>query len=159
MKTDSESPEPTRKNEPAPSMAALIHAEFLYSRIPAHVRDSLPLEQRQEVLNAFLTMTTSPNSPFKFEAVFPFFFRRYYLLLLFGRDRRRSTSNAEHVRRERVPMPIRSFMYMALLGIVLASFVITLFMGIYLLKSYLGIDLFPNQHLKDFFNMFVDWIS
>lgn len=140
-------------------MADLIHAEYLFSRIPAHIRDLLPPEHRQEVLNAFLKMASERNSPIKFETILPFFFRRYYLLIWFGRDRRKSTVDAEHGRRALVPLPVRTFFYLMLLGVVLACFGLLAFMGLYGLKSFLGINIFSNHHLKDFLDMFVDWIS
>jgi hypothetical protein len=159
MKSNSCPPLPTHVGEQVTGMADLIHAEFLFSRIPAHIRNLLSTEQRQEILNAFLRMALDRNSPVKFEAVFPFFFRRYYMVLWLGRDRRKSTTATERARRERVPLPIRTFFYLALLWLVLTSFGLLAFMGLYWTKSFLGIDIFPNHHLKDFVELFVEWIS
>jgi hypothetical protein len=159
MKPNSGPPISTRVGKQETGMAELIHAEFLFSRIPAHVRNFLPPEHRQEVLNAFLKMALERNSPIKFEATIPFFFRRYYVLIWFGRDRRRATVDAERNRRALVPRPIRTFFYLILLWVVLACFGLLAFMGLYWFKSFLGIDIFPNHHLKDFVEMFVEWIS
>jgi hypothetical protein len=140
-------------------LADLIQAEFLLSRIPVHIRDILSPENRQEILNAFLRMALERNSPIKFEATFPFFFRRYYLVLWMGRDRRNSTVAAERARRGMVPLPIRTIFYLALLWFTLTCFGLLAFMCLYLLKSALGIDIFPSHHLKDVAEMLVEWIT
>lgn len=62
-----------------PSLAELIHAEYLVSRIPRPIWEKLPPEDKQEVMNAFLKMGLERHSPIKFEATFPFFFRHYYM--------------------------------------------------------------------------------
>ncbi|MEY4345582.1 MAG: hypothetical protein RL032_1414 [Pseudomonadota bacterium] len=159
MKSNSGQPLPTHTGKQPTGMADLIQAEFLFSRIPAHIRDLLPPEHRQEVLNAFLRMALERNSPIKFETVFPFFFRRYYMAVWLGRDRRKSTVATERARRELVPLPIRTFFYLALLWVVLVCFGLLAFMCLYWFKTFLGIDIFPDHHLKDFVEMFVEWIS
>jgi hypothetical protein len=152
-------PMPTPTGKKPKGMADLIQAEFLFSRIPAHIRDLLTSEQRQEIINAFLRMSLERNSPIKLETTFPFFFRRYFMVIWLGRDRRKSTAATESARRELVPLPIRTFFYLTVLWAVLACFGLLAFMGLYWLKSFLGIDIFPGHHLKDFVDMFVDWIS
>ncbi|MFM2051014.1 MAG: hypothetical protein RL682_1505 [Pseudomonadota bacterium] len=159
MKSNSRPPTPTHVGKQPTGMAYLIQAEFLLSRIPAHIRDSLPPEHRQEVLNAFLRMALERNSPIKFEAVFPFFFRRYYMAIWLGRDRRKSTVATERTRRELVPRPIRTFFYLSVLWVVLVCFGLLALTGLYWFKSFLGIDIFPDHHLRDFVEMFVEWIS
>lgn len=159
MKPNRRSPLPSQFGEQVTGMVDLIHAEFLFSRIPVHIRNSLPPEHRQEVLNAFLKMATERNSPIKFETIFPFFFRRYYMVVWLGRDRRKSTAAAERLRRELFPLPIRTFFYLILMWVVLSCFGVLAFMCLYWLKSFLGIDIFPDHHLKDFMEMFVEWIS
>lgn len=140
-------------------LASLIHAEYLFSRIPAHIRETLSLEHRQEVLNAFLKIELERNSPVKFDITLPFFFRRYYLLVWFGRDRRSSTVAKEDVRKSYVPWPLRAFFYLIVLWFTVASFTLLSFIGLYMLKSFLGIDIFPTRHLKDFVEILMDWIT
>lgn len=142
-----------------PSLAELIHAEYLLSRIPAHIRDALAPDQRQEVLNAFLEIALERNSPLKFEATLPFFFRRYYLLIWFGRDRRKTTAITEEVRRNKVPLPIRLVMYFAVIWFIATSFSLLTFVAMYVVKSSLGIDIFPNEHLRDFVEVVLNWLT
>lgn len=142
-----------------PSLAELIQAEYLVSRIPATIWKPLPPDQKQEILNAFLKMAFERHSPIKFQAVIPLFFRRYYFLLWFGRDRRGKTVSDERVRTQMVPWPIRLVFYTFLIWFTASSFALLTFVSMYMLKSWLGIDIFPSHHLRDFVEMLMDWIT
>lgn len=142
-----------------PSLAELIQAEYLVSRIPTTIWKPLPPDQKQEILNAFLKMTVERHSPIKFQGVIPLFFRRYYFLLWFGRDRRAKTVSDERVRTQMVPWPIRLVFYTFLIWFTASSFALLTFVSMYMLKSWLGVDIFPSHHLRDFVEMLMDWIN
>lgn len=142
-----------------PSLAELIHAEYLVSRIPRPIWEKLPSEDKQEVMNAFLKMALERHSPIKFDATFPFFFRHYYMLVWLGRDRRSSTVSRERTRTKMVPWPVRFFFYALLIWFTAASFALLSFVMMYMLKSWLGIDIFPSHHLRDFVEILLNWIT
>jgi hypothetical protein len=77
------------------------------------------------------------------------FFGRFYLVFQFGRDRRETRQSifAERRRKAHVAM---SLMMFSLLTLDIIAFLPGLFFLLYILKSALGINLFPNKHLWDF---------
>jgi hypothetical protein len=79
----------------------------------------------------------------------PLFFGRFYLVFQFGRDRREARQNifAERRRKAHVAM---SMMMFSLVTLDIIAFLPGLFFLLYILKSALGINLFPNKHLWDF---------
>ncbi len=99
------------------------------------------------------------QSAIKFSGRLHLIFRTYYLVIMLGRDRRHSTLEREASKRALVPLPIRNFFYTSLLVLTITAFGILAFVGLYMLKSALGIDIFPNHHLRDFVLMFIDWIT
>ncbi len=99
------------------------------------------------------------QGPVKFDGTIPLFFRRYFFVLWFGRDRRGKTVAEERVRTEMVPWPIRLVFYLILIWFTASSFALLTFVAMYMLKSFLGIDIFPNQHLRDFVEVLLNWLS
>lgn len=79
----------------------------------------------------------------------PLYFRQYYFVLVGGRDRRSSTLAAEIARLNRYPKSIRRVVFFAASGVLLLSSLIALFVLLYLIKSFMGIDIFGGFHLSD----------
>lgn len=102
----------------------------------------------------------SASAPFKKHPVdvrmsIPLFFFRFYFVLLAGRDRRSETRNKEDARRKKTgAMSIFFGLYIAA-----CACVPILFMVLYVTKSWLGIDLFPDQHLSDFISFVSQFIE
>lgn len=139
--------------------AESIYAEYILSRIPQHIRENFSADEANEIRKALVADVGIRRSAVKFRAVLPFFFRRYYLVVLFGRDRRSHTLDRESARNRMVPAPLRTAFYAAILGFTITGFSVLAFSGLYILKNFLEIDFFPNYHLRDFVNVFIDWIS
>ncbi|MEI7894278.1 MAG: hypothetical protein WCI05_14380, partial [Myxococcales bacterium] len=76
------------------------------------------------------------------------FFARYYVVFLFGRDRRTRTVSTEHDRRRRV----NQLGEQIALGMVLASLVVCMLIALYFVKSWLGIDIIPGRHAWEIFD-------
>jgi hypothetical protein len=139
--------------------ASVIYAEYILSRIPANVRQGLSQEQTDGIRKALRDDAKQRQSAIKLSGRIPLIFRSYYFVLMFGRDRRLRTLDRDAVRRALIPLPIRTFFYTTLLVITTTAFGILAFVGLYMLKSALGIDIFPNYHLRDFVMMLIDWIT
>ncbi len=64
-----------------------------------------------------------------------------------GRDRREDTQRVETERRYKASMLGAAIAFI----IITSPVIIFVFVALYLMKSALGIDIFPHQHLSDFF--------
>lgn len=80
-----------------------------------------------------------------FRGIIPLFFFRLYFVFLMGRDVRQETHNVEMERRN-TSLFMASVLFLAVSMIVLIIFS---FGVLYILKSEMGIDLFPDRHLWD----------
>lgn len=73
----------------------------------------------------------------------PLYIARYYFVFLLGRDRRVGRRRTEYVRRDKASKLGNALFIMA----ILSPFILLGLVGLYFLKSALGIDLFPYSHL------------
>ncbi|MEN9384690.1 MAG: hypothetical protein RL323_1833 [Pseudomonadota bacterium] len=135
--------------------ASEIFADYTLSRIPPDVRAGFAPEQIAEIRKALVAQTSMSGKVFDLRFTVPLFFRKYYFVLMVGRDRRRSTYEREHDRIEGTPKPIRSFLMATVASVVFFSFGLLVLTGLYMLKSALGIDIFPDFHLRDLVSGFV----
>lgn len=126
-----------------------IYADYIYSRIPAKVRSSFSEEQAAAIRSALAARDLSSQHGLDFRFSIPLFFRSYYFVILGGRDRRAKTLTLELMRLRRLPKGIRRSFYFLVTVSLIASFVLTILAGVYLIKSWAGIDLFTDFHLKD----------
>jgi hypothetical protein len=75
------------------------------------------------------------------------FFRKWYLVLLFGKDTRQEFRSKELSYSQTFVRKIGMFFFITILFLGAFAFLFLLF---YLIKSVLGIDFFPEKHLLDF---------
>jgi len=124
------------------------YTQHIMSNIPPEVFSSLNIVQIQAIESAI-----SRNAPFRKHPVdlrgrLSLFFVRFYFVILIGRDRRGFSRNKEDARRAMArSLSLATFLY-ALICMVAP----VMFLAIYLLKTFLGIDIFPDHHLSDFFS-------
>lgn len=76
---------------------------------------------------------------------------RFYLVFFLGRDRRRAIRKTDEERRRRASLCFQALILLLLAVVLSAGFLIFSAVGLYIIKSVLGIDLFPDKHLWDFF--------
>lgn len=125
------------------------YTQHIMSNIPPEVFSTLNIVQIQAIESAI-----SSNAPFRKHPVdlrgrLSFFFIRFYFVILVGRDRRNSSRNKEDARRAKAKsLSLATFLY-ALICMVAP----VMFLTLYLLKTFLGIDIFPDHHLSDFFSL------
>jgi len=124
-------------------------AEFTMSRIDPSVRASFTDVQREAIRQALLAEGGDTRHSLDLRFTVSFYFTHYYFLILAGRDRRRSTHSKEGIRIEKTPWSVRKLIsalaYFALIGV----FLYVMFLGLYVLKREMGIDIFPNFHMKE----------
>ena len=125
------------------------YTQHIMSNIPPEVFSTLNIVQIQAIESAI-----SSNAPFRKHPVdlrgrLSFFFIRFSFVILVGRDRRNSSRNKEDARRAKAKsLSLATFLY-ALICMVAP----VMFLTLYLLKTFLGIDIFPDHHLSDFFSL------
>ena len=112
--------------------------ERFYRALDENTIDSLTDEQKQAVEKAVLDITLVTRHQIDIRRSFPLFTKRFYLVFLFGRDLRR---------RPRQESPLRRFIVSILVILAAITAAGSVFISLYLIKSALGIDIFPNYHL------------
>ena len=90
-----------------------------------------------------------------FRGTIPLFFRRYYFVVLIGRDTRQETKKIEAERRYRVRRVNNAVSAFFLL----IPFFLLVFLLLYYLKSALGINIMPVLHLSDLTDMFYRFLD
>jgi hypothetical protein len=124
-------------------------AEFTISRIDPAVRATLTDVQRDAIRQALMADSGDRRHSLDLRFTVPLYFVHYYFLILGGRDRRRSTSFKEGSRLEKTPWSLRRLVAVSVYVALAGAFLYVMFMGLYVLKREMGIDIFPGIHLKN----------
>lgn len=132
--------------------SAKIYAEYTISRISPEIRASLSEVQISAIREALIAQNDFQKHALDVRGTIPLFFTKYYFVLFAGKDRRRTTLEKETRRINKVPLPIRLTLYGMVLSTVIVSFSLLALTVMYVVKSWLGINLFP-KHLTDYINM------
>lgn len=124
-----------------------VYTHHVMSAIDPEVTKTLNLVQLRAIRTA-----VSANAPFRQHAidirgVLPLYFLKLYFVILMGKDRRLDTRAKEQKRMVHM-QGLSTFVFAYFM---LAAAVPILLIVVYIIKSILGIDLFPDQHLFDFF--------
>lgn len=116
-------------------------------RVTATKDSTLTHEQRKEMMGLMKRMLPPVPSKGIIDVRFSFWFlRHWYIVFIFGKDTRNEFKSLDKGNMNtQLTNVARIFTYIIMLFIVL----FLLFLLLYLFKSYLGIDLFPDYHLKD----------
>ncbi len=125
---------------------AFTHA--VYQKIDADVRATLSPRQVHAIENAIRASKPFQRHPVDVRGVLPCFFARFYFVLLMGRDRRSPVRNKEQRRRQQASIASA----MCSVYLLLCALLPLIFLGLYLIKAWLGIDIFPDAHLSDWFS-------
>ncbi|NVC62474.1 hypothetical protein FC652_04950 [Vibrio sp. 05-20-BW147] len=113
-------------------------AQF-YHTLDTEVAASLNAKQKQEIELAVLSLGLVAKHSVDVRKSLPWFGKRYYLVLLCGRDRRQQLRSEESKLANFLAVSFTVLLILALVG--LSS------LALYLLKSALGIDIFENFSL------------
>lgn len=137
--------EPTKKNK------VDAYTQNVMNSIEPTVFKTLNLVQLEAI-----RQSVSANAPFRKHSIdirgsIPLYITKFYFVFLIGKDRRSSTREKEIHRKEIAKgVSILGFIY-----IILTLSIPILFIFLYALKSFLGIDIFPDRHLNDLFDTFL----
>ncbi|MBN3216405.1 hypothetical protein [Pectobacterium polaris] len=112
--------------------------ERFYEALDGKTDTELTSEQRLAVEQAVLSITASSMHWVDVRKSFPLFNKRYYFVFLFGLD---------HRKRPRKESTLFRILLTALLLFTGFSCMLAALLMLYMIKSALGIDIFPHFHL------------
>jgi ABC-type Fe3+ transport system permease subunit len=121
------------------------YTQHVMSNIPSEVFNTLNLLQIQAIESAIGKNAPFRKHPMDIRGTISLFFIRFYFVLLIGRDRRYTSREKEGRRRQKA----RSVGVIFAIYSVICIIAPIIFLILYLLKSLVGIDLFPDSHLID----------
>ncbi|MDD4310436.1 MAG: hypothetical protein PHO32_08655 [Candidatus Cloacimonetes bacterium] len=111
------------------------------------INDNLSHEQRKEMMNLMKRMLPPVPSLGIVDIRFSFwFFRHWYIVIIFGRDTRNQFKAIDKGDMDKSLTSIAkifTYILMALILLIMFTFLL------YMLKSYLGIDLYPDTHFPE----------
>jgi hypothetical protein len=123
------------------------YTQHTLSNIKPEVFKTLNLVQLEAIRQAISANAPFRQHPIDIRIALPLFFVKFYLVFLVGQDRRSDTRARESLRRTAV----RGMTFILILYGLVALSIPLIFLMLYALKSLMGIDIFPDQHLRDFF--------
>ncbi|UAY91186.1 hypothetical protein KSL88_17010 [Pectobacterium polaris] len=112
--------------------------ERFYEALDGKTDTELTSEQRLAVEQAVLSITASSMHWVDVRKSFPLFNKRYYFVFLFGLD---------HRKRPRKESTLSRILLTALILLTGFSCMLAALLMLYMIKSALGIDIFPHFHL------------
>ncbi len=112
--------------------------------------NSFTEEQRKKLIESISACRPLQKHPIDFRGSFSLFFFHFYFVFLMGRDSRKKTKMMEIGRRHRTGLVGSFFARSLVLFYVGITLLILFFILAYLLKSAMGINIFPDKHLCDF---------
>ncbi len=114
-------------------------------RIDPKIRDTLSTTQ----VTAIIAAIRNPEKirPIDIRGIIPLYFARYFFVLLIGRDKRAVMEREEHMRRKKASW-LGGILFALLVSF---PFLLLLFVFLYLLKYFAGVDIVPDFHLWEIF--------
>lgn len=118
--------------------------------IPVNMRETFSDEQLDALQQALAKVHSRSRHLLDVRVQISLYWTRYYIVFLLGRDMRSHVQEILLNRRQRSSRAAQ-IGFIALAGwFLIAGISVTGFIVLYLLKSALGIDIFPDKHLSDF---------
>lgn len=121
--------------------------EYYLNKIQPQILSSLNAEQITAIRD-ILEQAIPKNSPkiVDLRVTIDLILSRFYLVLLLGKERRRGQREYPVTGITRIGNLIAATLLLIAINLLISAFI---FLLLYLIKSALGIDLFPGEHLKD----------
>ncbi|TDN59834.1 hypothetical protein [Scandinavium goeteborgense] len=115
-----------------------VVVERFYSSLDPEVETTLTPEQKTGIEQALVSSTLAARHPVDFRHSFSFFHRRYFVVFLFGRDKRKKPRDVGTFGRVLSTLGVMFLVLFCVLSVLLA---------LYMIKSALGIDVFKHFHV------------
>lgn len=149
MKTPGEQESRKRREGGDPYVDAVLRA------LPPDVRGAMPAAHREALADALGKVRDGSRARHLLDVRFrvPLFWTHYYAVILFGKDERRHSRALALGRRAATTQFLKAAVVLSVLALVALGTLVAAFFLLYLLKSAVGIDLFPDKHLADFLGL------
>ena len=121
--------------------------QHIMGNIDQDVFKTLNIVQLEALRQAISAAAPFKKHPIDLRFTLPMYFSRLYVVFLVGRDKRGHVRKAEQRRREQA----KGVSLVMTVWITLLVALPIIFMILYFAKSAMGIDLFPDKHLGDWF--------
>ncbi|WP_045857651.1 hypothetical protein [Teredinibacter purpureus] len=122
------------------------YTQHVMSGIDPAVFKSLNIVQLNAIKAAINASAPFRKHPIDIRGTLPLYFTKFYFVFLIGKDRRSHTRNKESLRIEAV----QGLSLAMMLYTIFAASLPIIFIILYALKTMLGIDIFADKHLSDF---------
>ncbi len=129
------------------TQASEAYLDQILNQVDRHTTTGLTNDQRQQIKTILEQSSLLERHPIDVRLSIPLFFMKFYLVLFIGRDKREVTQIKEATRAFLGKVLGRLF----IVYLSLCIFLPVIFFALYIIKSWLGIDIFPDHHLSDFF--------
>lgn len=126
-------------------------SESIIQEIPKSIRNSFTDDQMNAIENALLQHQNKARHLLDTRFTLPLFFTRLYIVVFIGKDKRTHYKKSMIERRRKGSLFSKLAFSLLLLINTGAVLLLLILFSSYLAKTILGIDLFPDQHLWDFF--------
>jgi hypothetical protein len=121
--------------------------QYFLSQIRKDVLESLTTEQKNEILCVLKRALKIRTDKLINVNITFWFIKKMFLTLYLGEEKRTAPRMANRKRDALVGIFLKILIY----GSMLALIGTILFLSLYMIKSKMGIDIFPDKHLGDFF--------
>ena len=119
---------------------------YYYEQMPSPIKDGLNYEQAKAIKSVLERAIKVPSKKLIDIEVTFWFFKRFYLVLYLGLDKRKTMRLIDD---HSIAAIIKYSLHTVITLILWVSTLFVLFAALYYAKSTIGIDIFPEQHLQD----------
>ncbi|WP_294965030.1 hypothetical protein [Sulfurimonas sp.] len=127
-----------------------FNKEYFFNQCDPTIKDSLSDEQSREVkrlLKLSMQCTRTKATKVNFDI---WFFGIYFVTLYFGKEHRSPLRRFKESSKVEVFVSIMSMIFSSLFTL---SIIVAIFLTLYYVKTFAGIDFFEESHLSDIFKM------
>ena len=119
------------------------YTDDVFASVPLEIRQSFTPEQRVAIREAVAGRERVRRVDVRF--VLPLYFTQVYVVFMCGKDRRRDVAMTIHDRRRAA----KDYGLLGAMLIAAAILIVAALIVLYYVKSYSGIDLLKDKHVKD----------
>jgi len=126
------------------------YTDSVINHMPDEIRASFSTQQIQALQQALSKSHQQSRHLLDVRMLIPLYWTRFYLVIFMGRDRRSHVQDILIHRRQSSSRTAQIGFIALAAWFLITGLAVSGFITFYLIKSALGIDIFPDKHLGDF---------